>query len=202
MEHLRYVEDIDVGVTGECFGKYMRLKVAIDVSKPLKRFLRVELLEKGTESLLLLCYEKLTEYCFHCGIIGHSHTHRECHNRKDGDIRGLDTDFEYGSWMRTTSPPVVGADVEIRLESEGVKGKGVDLYGDSTLHGEFVDANMAANDYNTMHEKQVDLDTGKNFSFSVGKLVVDHDEGPGESHFDNNPCVVSETGQKKGKWKW
>ncbi|TXG57168.1 hypothetical protein EZV62_018481 [Acer yangbiense] len=35
--------DIDVGVTGECFGKYMRLRVAIDISKPLKRFLRLEL---------------------------------------------------------------------------------------------------------------------------------------------------------------
>ncbi|TXG64170.1 hypothetical protein EZV62_011164 [Acer yangbiense] len=37
--------DIDVGVTGECFGKYVRLKVAIDISKPLERFLRLELFD-------------------------------------------------------------------------------------------------------------------------------------------------------------
>ncbi|KAK3218379.1 hypothetical protein Dsin_012349 [Dipteronia sinensis] len=95
--------DIDVGVTGECFGKYMWIKVAIDVSKPLKRFLRVELLNKGEESLLLLRYEKLPEYCFHCGIIGHFH--QECHNRKEGDMRGFDMDFDYGPWMRALSPP-------------------------------------------------------------------------------------------------
>ncbi|KAK2661120.1 hypothetical protein Ddye_007653 [Dipteronia dyeriana] len=29
-------KDIGVGVTGECFRKYMRIKVAIDISKPLK----------------------------------------------------------------------------------------------------------------------------------------------------------------------
>ena len=52
--------DIDVGVTGECFGKYMQIRVAINVLKPLKRFLRLEL-SKGKESMLLLRYEKLQE---------------------------------------------------------------------------------------------------------------------------------------------
>ncbi|TXG62355.1 hypothetical protein EZV62_013718 [Acer yangbiense] len=47
------LKDIDVGLTRECFGKYMRLKVEVDVSKSLKRFLRLEL-EKGKESILLL----------------------------------------------------------------------------------------------------------------------------------------------------
>ncbi|KAK3222932.1 hypothetical protein Dsin_009957 [Dipteronia sinensis] len=86
--------DIDVEVTGECFGKYMRIKVATDVSKPLKRFLREELLNKGEESLLLLRYEKLPEYCYHCGIIRHSY--QECHDQKEGDMKGVDMDFDYG----------------------------------------------------------------------------------------------------------
>ncbi|TXG66596.1 hypothetical protein EZV62_007871 [Acer yangbiense] len=51
------LRDIDVGVTGECFGKYMRLKVDIDVSKPLKRFLCLEL-EKKKELILLLRREE------------------------------------------------------------------------------------------------------------------------------------------------
>ncbi|TXG48348.1 hypothetical protein EZV62_027642 [Acer yangbiense] len=54
--------DIDVGVTGECFGKYMRLRVAIDLSKPLQRFLRLKL-KKREISMLLIRYEKLLEYC-------------------------------------------------------------------------------------------------------------------------------------------
>ncbi|TXG63892.1 hypothetical protein EZV62_010886 [Acer yangbiense] len=92
--------DIDVGVTGECFGKYMHLKVAIDVSKPLKRFLILELV-KGEEYLLLLRYEKLPEYCFHYGIIGHSH--QECHNKKDSRAASLEFDFD--PWLRATSLP-------------------------------------------------------------------------------------------------
>ncbi|TXG66435.1 hypothetical protein EZV62_007710 [Acer yangbiense] len=53
--------DIDVGSNGECFGKYMRLRVAIDVSKPLKRFLHLEL-KKGDESILLMRYTSQPRY--------------------------------------------------------------------------------------------------------------------------------------------
>ncbi|TXG72493.1 hypothetical protein EZV62_001072 [Acer yangbiense] len=95
--------DIDVGVTGECFGKYMRLKVVIDVSKPLQRFLRLDLQGNGMESLLLLRYEKLPEYCFNCGLLGHSY--QVCiHDNAGGDKRAY-TDFEFGPWMRASSPP-------------------------------------------------------------------------------------------------
>ncbi|TXG46182.1 hypothetical protein EZV62_028316 [Acer yangbiense] len=94
--------DIDVGVTGECFGKYLRLKVAIDISKPLKRFLRLELV-KGEKSILLLRYEKLPIYCFHCGFIGHSH--QECSNKKVDDVRVSNVEFDFGPWLRVSSPP-------------------------------------------------------------------------------------------------
>ncbi|KAK3226400.1 hypothetical protein Dsin_006262 [Dipteronia sinensis] len=79
----------------------MCLKVAIDVSKPLKRFLRLEL-EKGEESILLLRYENLQEYCFQCGIIGHSY--QECHKRKEKDGEA-NMDFEFGPRMRAMSLP-------------------------------------------------------------------------------------------------
>ncbi|TXG73116.1 hypothetical protein EZV62_001695 [Acer yangbiense] len=94
--------DIDVGVTGECYGKYMRLRVAIDVSKPLKRFMRLEL-KQGVESMLLIRYEGLPEYCFHCGIIGHSY--QACHARNKSDNSGSGMDFTYGPWLRATGVP-------------------------------------------------------------------------------------------------
>ncbi|TXG54132.1 hypothetical protein EZV62_019388 [Acer yangbiense] len=94
--------DMDVGVTGECFGKYMRLRVMIDVVKPLKRFLRLEL-HKGEESMLLLRYEKLSEYCFHCGIIGHSYL--ECDCGQGNGRRDIGANFDFGPWLRVSSPP-------------------------------------------------------------------------------------------------
>ncbi|TXG63910.1 hypothetical protein EZV62_010904 [Acer yangbiense] len=93
--------DIDVRVSGECFGKYIRLKVAIDISKPLKRFPRIELVE-GEESILLLRYERLSEYYFHCGII--SHSYQECHNKIKEGRSSVNMQFDYGPWLRASSP--------------------------------------------------------------------------------------------------
>lgn len=94
--------DMDVGVTGESFGKYMRLRVMIDVAKPLKRFLRVEL-QKGEESMLLLRYEKVPEYCFHYGIIDHLYLGCDCGQRKGRhDVRA---NFDFGPWLKASSPP-------------------------------------------------------------------------------------------------
>ncbi|TXG50274.1 hypothetical protein EZV62_022798 [Acer yangbiense] len=87
--------DIDVGSSGECFGKYLRIRVAIDVLKPLKRFLRLELTEKGKESMVLLRYERLPEYCFRCGILGHSF--RECHTV--GEDVGQSSEFDFRPWL-------------------------------------------------------------------------------------------------------
>ncbi|TXG70202.1 hypothetical protein EZV62_005137 [Acer yangbiense] len=95
------VVDMDVGVTGECFGKYMRIRVIIDVSKPLKRFLRLEL-EKGEESMVLLRYEKLPEFCFHYGFIGHSYL--ECNLVSRDGKRDMGSDFDFGPWLRASNP--------------------------------------------------------------------------------------------------
>ncbi|KAK2663140.1 hypothetical protein Ddye_001714 [Dipteronia dyeriana] len=101
--------DIDVGSTGECFGKYLRVLVAIDISKPLTRFLRLDLSKDGKESLLLLHYEKLPDYCFHCVWC---HTYAGCALRRDGNIHGVDTEFDFGPWMHASSPLAI---IRLRL---------------------------------------------------------------------------------------
>lgn len=97
------LRDIDVGSIGECFGKYMRVRVVIDVSKPLERFLRMDLSGNGDESLLLLRYEKLLDYCFCCGVVGHSYS--QCRlGLKDG-VRDAVMEFDFRPWMRAFNPP-------------------------------------------------------------------------------------------------
>ncbi|TXG72823.1 hypothetical protein EZV62_001402 [Acer yangbiense] len=86
--------DIDVGSTGECFGKFMRMRVAIDISKPLKRFLRVDLADDGEESLLLLRYKGLPEFCFNCGLVGHSFW--ECPTERGENSMKTDLEYEFG----------------------------------------------------------------------------------------------------------
>ncbi|TXG63514.1 hypothetical protein EZV62_010508 [Acer yangbiense] len=94
--------DIDVGSTGECFGKYLRVRVAIDISQPLKRFLRMDLAGDDSESLLLLRYEKLPNYCFCYGLVGHSYP--MCKVRMIGGARAAGTNFDYGPWIRAINP--------------------------------------------------------------------------------------------------
>ncbi|TXG72615.1 hypothetical protein EZV62_001194 [Acer yangbiense] len=94
--------DIDVGSIEECFKKYMRVRVGIDVSKPLKRFLRMDLSGNGEESLLLLRYEKLPEYCFCYGMVGYSYS--ECRLWLKDGVRGVDTNFDFRPRMRASNP--------------------------------------------------------------------------------------------------
>ncbi|KAL5768625.1 hypothetical protein ACOSQ2_015408 [Xanthoceras sorbifolium] len=53
------------------------------------------------EKTLLLKYERLSEYCFCCGLLGYSY--RECPNSGDETVIGISSEFEYGTWMQTSS---------------------------------------------------------------------------------------------------
>ncbi|KAL5848934.1 hypothetical protein ACOSQ3_006996 [Xanthoceras sorbifolium] len=55
----------------ECWGKFMRLKVRVDISKPLVRGIRVWLEEFETIVIALLRYERLPEFCYVCGMVSH-----------------------------------------------------------------------------------------------------------------------------------
>ncbi|KAL5864153.1 hypothetical protein ACOSQ3_001667 [Xanthoceras sorbifolium] len=99
------VTDIDVGATGDCLGRFLRVRVVIDVSKPLSRYLRVCLSEGDPDTVLLLRYERLTEYCFHCGVVGH--VVRECQLAHDSSGSSSVPEFKFGAWMHAESPPKV-----------------------------------------------------------------------------------------------
>lgn len=53
------------------FGKYRRVKVMLDVTKPLRRFRRMKD-NKGKEIVVDFAYERLPFFCFACGVMGHS----------------------------------------------------------------------------------------------------------------------------------
>ncbi|KAH7531130.1 hypothetical protein JRO89_XSUnG0016000 [Xanthoceras sorbifolium] len=52
-KHVGKVIDIDVGATGDCLGKYLRVRVVIEVDNPLKRCLRVGMSEDTADTVLL-----------------------------------------------------------------------------------------------------------------------------------------------------
>lgn len=75
--------------------EYMRLKIKLDVRKPLKRKKKIKR-KNGTEFTVFYKYERLGEFCFACGLM--SHTERFC--RKVIDNRGEGIQKDYGGWLR------------------------------------------------------------------------------------------------------
>lgn len=65
--------DIKEDVLG--IGHYRRVKVIIDVSKPLRRYRRMKD-ENGREFQVDFAYEPLPFFCFSCGVT--SHSERDC----------------------------------------------------------------------------------------------------------------------------
>lgn len=67
-------------------GDFVQVRVRIDVSKPLSRGRRV-ILDDRTKTLVSFKYEKLTNFCYWCGLV--THDEKECENRLAGKVSNL-----------------------------------------------------------------------------------------------------------------
>ncbi|XP_024045326.1 uncharacterized protein LOC127901390 [Citrus sinensis] len=87
------VEDVATDETGDCFGEYILVRISIDITKRLKKVLRIQQ-ENGEEIVVGVVYEKLPDYCFCCSHIGHQF--RECAQYKGQPKESL----AYGAWLK------------------------------------------------------------------------------------------------------
>lgn len=79
----------------EQFGSILRVRVRLDVRKPLRRFITVQL--EGRLLKVDARYEKLPLTCFLCGMMDHVDDHCECFTGAQVD----DRDKPYGKWFQT-----------------------------------------------------------------------------------------------------
>jgi hypothetical protein len=63
------VEEVDVSVDGVGWGKYLRVKIELNLSKPLARGRTLQI--GGRSMWVAFQYEKLPKFCFNCGVIKH-----------------------------------------------------------------------------------------------------------------------------------
>ncbi|KAK2661512.1 hypothetical protein Ddye_000086 [Dipteronia dyeriana] len=80
-----------------------KVRVLINIKEPLMRSLRVELLGDCHVKTILLRYDRLLDYCFKCGCLGHSL--RECLKPGDGNETISEALMRLNSWLRTVSSP-------------------------------------------------------------------------------------------------
>uniref|UniRef100_A0A803N338 CCHC-type domain-containing protein n=1 Tax=Chenopodium quinoa TaxID=63459 RepID=A0A803N338_CHEQI len=79
--------------------EYMRVKVLVNITKPLRRGLKVAM-ESGVTKWIGLKYERLGDFCYFCGVIGHND--KDCVEKEKCDDE-LPLVFQYGPYL-TTSP--------------------------------------------------------------------------------------------------
>lgn len=99
-EYLQYDDKNNAALWRE----FMRVKIRIDVRKPLKR--KKKITRKDKSEFIITCkYERLGEFCFSCGLV--SHTERFC--RRFIDKRGEEGVKDWGNWLKAPPRRVAGA---------------------------------------------------------------------------------------------
>lgn len=109
---VREVEEVDATAEGIGWGKFPRVKVVVDLSKPLAmgRMLNV----KGKQ--VWISYEQRPKFCFHCGIIKHGNRGSMMLSSKR--LHDVESELQYGPWLRA---------LFLKIEAD----KGKERYGSS-----------------------------------------------------------------------
>lgn len=80
-------EKVEVDAQNRAWGPYLRARVKIEVWKPLRRCVSIFSNKRQKQEWYDVRYERLPNYCYSCGIIGHSSL--ECPTPADRDENGL-----------------------------------------------------------------------------------------------------------------
>jgi hypothetical protein len=93
------VELVDTDSRGMGWGASLRVKILLDLSKPLPRGRKINI--EGNASWITFQYERLPKFCFQCGVI--SHGKMGCSQRSNLRQQQQETN-QYGPWLRAPSP--------------------------------------------------------------------------------------------------
>uniref|UniRef100_A0A803Q028 Zinc knuckle CX2CX4HX4C domain-containing protein n=1 Tax=Cannabis sativa TaxID=3483 RepID=A0A803Q028_CANSA len=87
----------------EGWGLFLRIRVGIDVSKPLLRGQMVTFPWMADDLWLDYRYERLPDFCYECGIVGH--VFDKCALFMEKIDEGKEPDLSYGPWMEGSALP-------------------------------------------------------------------------------------------------
>jgi hypothetical protein len=95
-ETIRRVEEMDVTGEGIGWGRCLRIRVQVDITKPLERGRALSL--NGKMVWANFRYEKLPHFCFNCGRIFHNHL--QCSENKNSKQSVEPSPKQRGTWLR------------------------------------------------------------------------------------------------------
>lgn len=89
--------EVDKDSEASSWGNSLRLRVAIDITKPLRRGFMLKADGINKDCWFTIRYERLCEFCFGCGTIGH--VVKDC--LSGGRMSNLERDnLEFGAWLK------------------------------------------------------------------------------------------------------
>lgn len=78
--------------------EFMRIRVMVDLNKPLRREVKIGGLGNAVKWVDIK-YERLTDFCYYCGRIGH--VDRDC-SYQQNDVGFDEVVYQYGPWLRAS----------------------------------------------------------------------------------------------------
>ncbi|XP_042987325.1 uncharacterized protein At4g02000-like [Carya illinoinensis] len=98
-ESLGQILDLDLKEDDLAWGGFLRIRIRLDISKPLLRRKKV-LLGDGQGYWVRFTYERLSDFYYQCGHLGHGH--RDCDVFKQLAVKESSAGFLYGRQLRAT----------------------------------------------------------------------------------------------------
>ena len=92
---------VDAPKSGLAWGPFLRIRVNIDITKPLMRGKMIQI-DDLEASWVAFKYESLPIFCYRCGVL--CHQDRECPHLKIGYFSSDDDGFQFGPWFRSLTP--------------------------------------------------------------------------------------------------
>jgi hypothetical protein len=93
------VEEVEVDEDGVGWGEYLRVRIVLDLSKPISRGRILHVRDK--QYWITFKYEKLPRFCFKCGTIRHGS--KGCIAPSGQKRQGQNDDAQFGPWLRVTT---------------------------------------------------------------------------------------------------
>ncbi|KAL0421421.1 UNVERIFIED_CONTAM: putative mitochondrial protein [Sesamum latifolium] len=94
-------KEVDLDKNGEAWGSFLRVRVALDITKPLKRALKLHTI-LGDEQLISFSYERLPNFYYFYGCLGH--LSRQCEFQFQEGFRDPGDSPPYDPWLRVVAP--------------------------------------------------------------------------------------------------